>query len=67
MELRLKIPNISCLACVKRIENTLKEINGIKDSKVELSTKSAWLVGNPDKEEPLEKLKKIGYPVEEIT
>ncbi len=66
MLLRLKMPNISCQGCVKRIENTLKGIKGIKSFKVELSTKSATIEGDFEKNELFERLKEIGYPPEEI-
>ncbi len=66
MQIRLKIPSISCQSCIRRIENTLKEIKGIQNFKVELSTKSANIEGDFNKNELFEKLKEIGYTPEEV-
>jgi hypothetical protein len=44
----------------------MKDINGIRSFKVELSTKSAEIEGDFDKILLFERLKEIGYPPEEI-
>ncbi len=61
MEIKVKIPDMRCEACVKRIENALREIKGVSNFKVELSTKSVWASGEFEEEELFKKLKDIGY------
>lgn len=67
MTIKLRIPSISCMGCVKRIENLLKGINGIENFKVELSTKTAIIEGEFEKSEIFEKLKEIGYPQDKLS
>ncbi len=66
MKIKLRIPSISCQGCVKRIENLLKGIKGVENFKVELSTKTAVIEGEFEKNEIFERLKEIGYPPEEV-
>lgn len=66
MIIKLKIPSIGCIGCVKRIENLLKGIKGIERFHVELSTRTAVIEGEFEKNEIFEKLREIGYPPEEI-
>lgn len=66
MKIKLRLPNMNCQGCVKRIESLMKDINGIRSFKVELSTKSAEIEGDFDKILLFERLKEIGYPPEEI-
>lgn len=66
MIIKLRIPSIGCMGCVKKIETFLKGIKGIENFKVELSTKTAIIEGDFEKNEIFEKLKEIGYPPEEI-
>ncbi len=65
MEIKVKTPDMRCEACVKRIENALREMKGVSNFKVELSTKSVWVCGEFEKEELFKKLKDIGYSPEE--
>lgn len=66
MIIKLRIPSISCMGCVKKIENLLKGIKGIENFNVELSTKTVTIEGDFEKTEICEKLKEIGYPPKEM-
>jgi copper chaperone CopZ len=66
MKIKVRISNIGCEGCVRRIENILKEIEGIRNFKVELTTKSAEIEGDFDKDFLFKRLEDIGYPPEEM-
>ncbi|NJE55716.1 heavy-metal-associated domain-containing protein, partial [Thermococcus sp. 21S9] len=43
MDVNIKITGMSCASCVKTIELALRELEGIKDVKVNLATESAYV------------------------
>ncbi|WP_457754351.1 heavy metal translocating P-type ATPase [Thermococcus sp.] len=43
MEVNIKITGMSCASCAKTIEMALKELEGVKEAKVNLATESAYI------------------------
>jgi len=41
MKKKIDIEGMSCMHCVKRVQNALKEIDGVAEATVDLSDKSA--------------------------
>ena len=61
----LNIEGMNCIHCVKKVENALKEIKGVKSVKVSLEDKKAevTLKGNIDDEVLKKAIKDAGYEV----
>lgn len=62
----IKISGMSCAHCVARVEKSLKDVDGVKEVKVDLETGKATVKYNPKKVEPskLENaVKEAGYDV----
>jgi len=61
----LRIPNMSCEHCKKRIEQALKNIEGIEKININLKKKEIEIIGTASKEIILNALKEIDYPATE--
>ena len=62
----IKISGMSCAHCVARVEKSLKDLEGVKEVKVDLKTGKASVKYNPKKVEPSkleEAVKEAGYDV----
>lgn len=62
----IKISGMSCAHCVARVEKSLKDLDGVKEVKVDLETGKACVKYNPKKVEPSkleEAVKEAGYDV----
>jgi len=65
----ISIDGMTCMSCVNRIENTLKNESGVYQASVNLSNQIASIIYNPDKLNPEDLSKTIeatGYSVVEI-
>ena len=60
------IPTMACMHCVKRIDEALKKVKGLKDYKIVLEEKSVTLDTDDEKiiKKAISELKKAGYEVE---
>ncbi len=68
-EERIKITGMSCATCVKAIETSLKDLDGVEDVNVNLATESALVKFDPSKvsfEKIVKTIESIGYGVAEI-
>ena len=62
MVIDLLIEGMSCEHCVKRVENALKEIKGVDNVLVNLSTNSAQVTGNNvDENDLMNAVEEAGY------
>ena len=62
----IKISGMSCGHCVARVEKSLKDVDGVKDVKVDLKTGKASVKYDPKKVEPSkleDAVKEAGYDV----
>ena len=62
----IKISGMSCAHCVARVEKSLKNVDGVKEVKVDLETGKASVKYNPKKVEPSkleDAVKEAGYDV----
>lgn len=61
----IKIEGMSCMHCAKKVENGLKEINGVKSVKVDLENKQAEVVLKEEIDENILKtaIEELGYDV----
>lgn len=62
----IKITGMSCASCVKAIETTLRKLEGVENTSVNLATESAYIEYDPSKislEKIIETIKSIGYDV----
>ena len=62
----IKISGMSCAHCVARVEKSLKDLDGVKEVKVDLETGKATVKYNPKKVEPSkleDAVKEAGYDV----
>ena len=62
----IKISGMSCAHCVARVEKSLKNVDGVKEVKVDLESGKATVKYNPKKVEPSkleEAVKEAGYNV----
>ena len=65
MKWNYTLPDVSCAACVSRVEKALSRIPGIESVQVNLLTKELRIEGDPGavtEEQIEEKLRAIGYP-----
>ena len=64
----IQIEGMSCMHCAKKVENTLKELKGVKNVTVNLEEKKATVVMKQEiSEETLKNaVEELGYEVEEI-
>lgn len=63
----IRIHGMTCASCVRVVENTLKNVEGVKEAHVNLATESAWVVLDPDKvhlKDLAQAVKEVGYHVE---
>jgi len=66
LEITLKITGMSCASCAKAIEVALKELEGVKDVKVNLATESAYVKFDESKvsiTQIIRAIENIGYGV----
>ena len=63
--LKVKIEGMSCQHCVKRVDNALKDLEGVISAKV--SVGEAVIDGNVSEELVKETIEDAGYDVEEIS
>lgn len=66
MEVNVKITGMSCASCAKTIEVALKELEGVKDVKVNLATESAYIKFDESKvsiTQIIRAIESIGYGV----
>ena len=63
--LKVKIAGMSCQHCVKRVDNALKDVEGVVSAKV--SVGEAVIDGNVSQEVIKETIEDAGYDVEEIS
>jgi copper chaperone len=63
-EVKLAVPNISCMHCVRTITQGLSELQGVKNVKGDANSKSVVVDFDAPADEVKirEKLKDIGYP-----
>ncbi len=64
----VKIEGMSCMHCVKKVEEALKRIKGVKEVTVNLDAKRALIIAKQEIEETQIKniIEEIGYEVVEI-
>ncbi len=63
---KIKIKGMTCAACVRTIENSVKRLEGVKEVYVNLSTETALLKYDPEKitpEDVAKKIEEVGYKV----
>lgn len=68
-EINLSITGMHCAACVARIENTVKKLDGVDSVKVNLLTEKANVAvaeGGPTQEDIIQAITNIGFGVAEI-
>ncbi|MGM9974849.1 MAG: heavy-metal-associated domain-containing protein [Clostridiaceae bacterium] len=63
--LKVKIAGMSCQHCVKRVDNALKDLQGVVSAKV--SVGEAVIDGNVSEDLVKETIEDAGYDVEEIS
>ncbi|WP_175059839.1 heavy metal translocating P-type ATPase [Thermococcus sp. 2319x1] len=66
MEVNIKITGMSCASCAKTIEVALKELEGVKDAKVNLATETAYVKFDESKvsiTQIIRAIESIGYGV----
>ena len=63
--LKVKIEGMSCQHCVKRVDNALKDLQGVVSAKV--SVGEAVIDGNVSEDLVKETIEDAGYDVEEIS
>ena len=62
----IKISGMMCAHCVARVEKSLKDLDGVKEVKVDLKTEKATVKYDPKKLEPSkleDAVKEAGYDV----
>ena len=64
-ELKLKIDGMMCTGCENRVQNALKEVNGVEDVKADYTTGYVTIKAKEDVSENdiKEKIEDIGYDV----
>lgn len=68
-EINLSITGMHCAACVARIENTVKKLDGVDSVKVNLLTEKANVAvaeGGPTQEDIIQAITNIGFGVAEL-
>ncbi|WP_056934156.1 heavy metal translocating P-type ATPase [Thermococcus barophilus] len=66
MEVNIKITGMSCASCAKTIEMALKELEGVKEAKVNLATESAYIKFDESKvsiTDIIRAIESVGYGV----
>ncbi len=63
--LKIKVEGMSCQHCVKRVDNALKDVEGVVSAKVSLG--EVIVEGNVSQETLKEIIEDAGYDVEEIS
>lgn len=63
--MRIRVPDMSCQACYKRVEEAVRRVQGVVNVRVDPKTKEVFVEGNPDREEVLSAILAIGYNPEE--
>ncbi|OWZ84839.1 heavy metal translocating P-type ATPase [Natranaerobius trueperi] len=64
IETAIKIEGMSCASCVKRVEDNLRKMDGIKEVNVNFATEKATIKYDPDvvsKKDLLKAIEKVGY------
>jgi copper chaperone len=64
--INFNIPSISCSVCSNKIQNGLKEMQGIGSASVDIKTKNVNVEYNPEEVKPIEIKKKVvsmGYEI----
>lgn len=67
-EINLKINGMKCTGCSQRLENALKNADGIEDASVDLDTREAKIKYNPDEiseNDICEVVSDVGFEVED--
>lgn len=59
--MRIRVPDMSCQACYKRVEEAVRRVQGVRDVRVDLQTKEVFVEGNPDREKLLLAILALGY------
>lgn len=64
MNVKYTLPDVSCAACVSRVEKVLSKMEGVQSARVNLLTKELQLSGDDSlsQEQVEQKLRSIGYP-----
>jgi len=62
---KLKLQNVKCVGCSKKIEKTLNDMTGIDDARFDLDSFEVSFKYKSSKalEKAIKKLKKLGYPL----
>lgn len=68
MKRKLNINGMSCMHCVKRVQNALKEIDGVTEAAVDLEGKSAVVTSEKEVSDQVLKdtVEDAGYDVTKI-
>ncbi|MEZ0536663.1 heavy-metal-associated domain-containing protein [Caldicellulosiruptoraceae bacterium PP1] len=68
MKKKISIEGMTCQHCVRRVENALKELDGVKSVKVDLAGKSAEveLTQDIDNQKIIAAIDDVGYEVTKI-
>jgi len=64
--MKIKVAMLTCQHCVKRVEDAVKKISGVKKVKVDLKTKEVDITGEPDKNILFSAIKEAGYQAEDL-
>lgn len=65
-QIQLKIPNMSCASCVRKIENALNSTSGVTKATVNLVDKTATIEGHASVESLIKAIENTGYTANEI-
>jgi|YNPNPStandDraft_1061719.scaffolds.fasta_scaffold33859_5 copper chaperone CopZ len=63
--MRIRVPDMSCRACFKRVEEAVRRVQGVEGVRVDPESKEVIVEGNPIKEEVLSAIRAVGYNPEE--
>lgn len=63
--IRIYIPDMSCQACFRGVEEAVRRVRGVADVRVDPETEEVIVEGDPDREELLSAIVALGYNPEE--
>lgn len=61
----IRVPDMSCPACFRRVEEAVKRVKGVEDVRVNPDTKELLVEGSPEIEDLTAAIRAAGYTPEE--
>ncbi len=61
----IRVPDMSCQTCFRRVEEAVRHVQGVRDVRVDPQTREVFVEGDPDKSELVAAIRAAGYNPEE--